>query len=399
MAKVNQRPWKIPGQRTKRKAWGYTVQVDGKQKRVYKAEWTREEAENALAAFKLKLDEPKPTKAGGMTLAEASERYLGTRTNRGNPRSRDEKRVVEHLKTAFGAGTPLAEITAARISEYKTKRLTTVRKIGEGENQTDRRLTAAAVNRPLAILRHLLQLATEEWEVLERVPRIKLEKEPEGRVVWLEREEEQRLLDACRASRTKHLADLVTVALESGLRRGELFGLTWDRVDLSRGVIRLEKTKSGKRRDVHMRQAVYNVLAARRAHVVASLKLSNEGRVPEPSGRVWPAGDCRTAFENAVTTAKLDAMDRLADERFTMHGCRHHFASWFMMRGGNLLALSKILGHAKVSMTEKYAHLAPDHLRSEMARTERNAQSTEVSAQGSTQEPVSLLGVSQKSLS
>jgi site-specific recombinase XerD len=52
-----------------------------------------------------------------------------------------------------------------------------------------------------------------------------------------------------------------------------------------------------------------------------------------------------------------------------MLGCRHHFASWFMMRGGNLLALSKILGHAKVSMTEKYAHLAPDHLRSEMTRS------------------------------
>jgi hypothetical protein len=41
-----------------------------------------------------------------------------------------------------------------------------------------------------------------------------------------------------------------------------------------------------------------------------------------------------------------------------------------MMRGGNLLALSKILGHAKVSMTEKYAHLAPEHLRNEITRTE-----------------------------
>jgi len=139
-----------------------------------------------------------------------------------------------------------------------------------------------------------------------------------------------------------------------------------------------------------MRQAVYNVLTARRALVAASLKPGAEGRVPEPSGRVWPVGDVRTAFENAVTAAKLDAMDRLEGERFTMHGCRHHFASWFMMRGGNLLALSKILGHAKVSMTEKYAHLAPDHLRSEMARTERAAQPTEVLAQASAQEPVAV---------
>ena len=55
---------------------------------------------------------------------------------------------------------------------------------------------------------------------------------------------------------------------------------------------------------------------------------------------------------------------KLDDRHF--HDCRHHFASWFMMRGGNLLALS-----AKVSMTEKYAHLAPDHLRAEISRTER----------------------------
>jgi integrase len=80
-------------------------------------------------------------------------------------------------------------------------------------------------------------------------------------------------------------------------------------------------------------------------------------------GRVWPEHSIRTAWETAVERAKLD------DWHF--HDCRHHFASWFMMRGGNLLALSKILGHAKVSMTEKYAHLAPDHLRAEIARTER----------------------------
>jgi site-specific recombinase XerD len=57
---------------------------------------------------------------------------------------------------------------------------------------------------------------------------------------------------------------------------------------------------------------------------------------------------------------------------FRFHDCRHHFASWYMMRGGDLYSLSKILGHSKVSMTEKYAHLAPDHLRAQMAKTERS---------------------------
>ncbi len=179
------------------------------------------------------------------------------------------------------------------------------------------------------------------------VPRVRLEKEPEGRIRWLERDEEARLLGACRSSRTKHLASVVTLALESGLRKAELLGMTWDRVDLSRGMIRLELTKSGKRREVPMRQAVYDILAG----------------LPEPrEGRVWRSGNIRTAFENAVEEAKLDD--------FHFHDCRHHFASWFVMRGGSLQALKEILGHADLKMTLRYAHLAPDHLRGEMVKTE-----------------------------
>jgi integrase len=286
-------------------------------------------------------------------LGEAADRYLATKTNRGHERSSDERRTIDHLKTEFGKDTLLVDITAAKISEYRDRRLTTT------SARTGRLLTAAAVNRPLATLRHLLQLARDEWQVLPQVPRIKLAKEPEGKIVWLEPDEEARLLAACRASRTKHLADVVTVALESGLRKAEVLGLTWDRVDLSRGVLRLVKTKSGKRREVPMRQAVYAVLAARRA------ALGDE----EPAGKVWAAGDIRSAFESAVKAANLDRLEQ--DGGFTFHGCRHHFASWFMMRGGSLVALQKILGHAALAMTLRYAHLAPDFVRGEVEKTER----------------------------
>ena len=56
---------------------------------------------------------------------------------------------------------------------------------------------------------------------------------------------------------------------------------------------------------------------------------------------------------------------------FRFHDCRHHFASWFMMRGGSLPALQRVLGHASLAMTMRYAHLSPEHLRGEMAKTER----------------------------
>ncbi|HJR02246.1 MAG TPA: tyrosine-type recombinase/integrase, partial [Methylomirabilota bacterium] len=81
-------------------------------------------------------------------------------------------------------------------------------------------------------------------------------------------------------------------------------------------------------------------------------------------GRLWPKGDPRNAFERAVEEAKLDAP-------FTFHCCRHHFASWFVMRGGNIVALQDLLGHASLTMTRRYSHLAPEHLRAEIAKTEK----------------------------
>jgi integrase len=235
----------------------------------------------------------------------------------------------------------LNEITAARVSEYRAQRLSSKAK------GTERSLAAATVNRPLSLLRHLLRLAHEEWELLATVPKIRLEKEPQGRIRWLEPDEEVRLLDACAKSFNKSLLPVVTVALETGLRKGELLGLEWDRVDLSRGVLRLEVTKSGKRREVPMRQAVYTTLAG----------------LPEPhEGRVWRTGSVRKAFENAVTGAEL--------EDFHFHDLRHTFASRYVMRGGSLPALQQILGHATLAMTMRYSHLSPRHLRDEMEKTD-----------------------------
>lgn len=146
MARVNQRLWKIPGQRTKRKAWGFTAQINGKQVRRYKAEWTQDDAEAALAKALLQVEPEKP-KGPGIMLAQAAERYLATK---GRKRTIEaDRRQLHLLKAEFGGDTPLVDITASRISQYKAKRLAAVRKIGEGEAGVERRLTAAAVNRPL----------------------------------------------------------------------------------------------------------------------------------------------------------------------------------------------------------------------------------------------------------
>src|SRR2546425_673637 len=111
---------------------------------------------------------------------------------------------------------------------------------------------------------------------------------------------------------------------------------------------------------------------------------------PEPNqGPLWTRGDVRTSFEPAVAEAKPDD--------FHFHACRHHFASWFVMRGGSLQALQKILGHATLAMPQRYAHLSPDYLRSEVAKTERRPEPVAQITQEITHEPVEPVGVSRKS--
>jgi integrase len=351
VATVIRRVWKSrgpTGHLVKRISYGYSLMVSGQQERRTDARWTREDAQDALDARRLSVSQGTPEPAPvGVTFGQAVERYLQAKSRKKS--IQDDTRHLTMLRGIFGAETPLAEITAAKISAWKAERLAVVCA------RTKHGYAAATINRPLQALRHLLRLAHDEWEVLPAVPKIRLEKEPQGRVRWLEPDEESRLLAACRASRNADLAAIVTMALETGLRKGELLGLTWERLDLSRGVIRLEgfdrrdgsRTKSAKRREVPMRQVVYDLLVAR----------------PEPrEGRVWRQRRMRTAFEHAVKAA------RIGD--FVFHDCRHHFASWFVMRGGSLRALQEILGHADLKMTLRYAHLAPEHLRQEMAKTE-----------------------------
>lgn len=148
---------------------------------------------------------------------------------------------------------------------------------------------------------------------------------------------------------TDHVTPLVTLALHTGLRRGELFGLRWRDVDLGRAMatVRGEGAKSG-----HTRHVPLNTTA------VAALQAWLGDATPAGSALVFtgtdgePLTDVKKAWANLVKRATL--------KDFRFHDLRHTFASKLVTAGVDLNTVRELLGHGDIKMTLRYAHLAPE---------------------------------------
>lgn len=140
----------------------------------------------------------------------------------------------------------------------------------------------------------------------------------------------------------------------------------WDRVNFSRGVLQLEATKNGSRREIPMNQAVYDVPSA----------LSRSGS---------------RLFRSSVRKAFDGALERAGIKNFHFHDLRHTFASWLTMKGRPLKEVQELLGHKSITQTERYSHLAPEWLREAVASLEFNTTSAHSPA-GAAQVPVVVTG-------
>jgi integrase len=198
----------------------------------------------------------------------------------------------------------------------------------------------------MAALKHILNKAVE-WNMLEVSPFRKGSRltfrENNQRHRYLSEEEIEKLLNSC----SLYLAFIVEVALHTGMRKGELLGLKWDQV--RDGFIYLKKTKSGKSRQIP--------LDARAALVLKELQIRNKWK--SPSVFVGPDGQ----MLQDVTKGFAGACRRAGIEDFRFHDLRHTFASHLVMKGANLKAVQRLLGHSDSKMTDRYSHLSPDHLR------------------------------------
>ena len=224
-------------------------------------------------------------------------------------------------------GKTASDVTPADIQRYVTERLKTVK--------------PATVNRELAFLKRVFNDAIEnERATSNPVERVKLLKENNARVRFLAPEEEERLLRELK--KPEHKA-LVIFALVTGLRQSEQFGLKIS--DISDNTIYVRRSKHGGARTIPLSTAALQMLNVWRM---------GRGR----DERVFPVNP-----HNFYNRVFKPALKRAGVENFHWHDLRHTFASRLVMKGVDLRTVQELLGHKTLSMTLRYSHLAPGHLK------------------------------------
>ncbi|HVZ35110.1 MAG TPA: site-specific integrase, partial [Polyangiaceae bacterium] len=190
---------------------------------------------------------------------------------------------------------------------------------------------------------------------------------------YLRNEEEvQRFLRAARELEGELTFVLYLTAVRTGMRAGELAGLEWGDIDFEQRLIMVQRsfdgpTKSGHARPVPILDALLSDLRAWKLRHPGKLVFTNrDGNMLAPSGRVFQEVLHRV-LERAGFPSSTSSGDRVR-HYITFHGLRHTFASHWMMRGGNIFKLQKILGHQSTAMTERYAHLSPNLFAEDYAR-------------------------------
>jgi len=259
-----------------------------------------------------------------------------------NKRSfRRDEGIVKILNKHFG-GKLLHRITPLIVENYRNIRL-------------NEKKAKATVNRELACLKCMFNAAIL-WDKAKENPvvKVKLFREDNKRSRYFTEDEIEKLLRACKISSATHLYPIIIVALNTGMRRGEILNLKWRDVDLVNKFVHIEISKSGKRRDIPMNDLLTETLKSGKIEFDRG---QDEYVFCDDDGK--PFKNLKRSFKTALKRANIDIGS--GKTKVTFHTCRHTFGSYWMMNDGNIYTLSKILGHSSVKVTERYAHLSPHY--------------------------------------
>jgi len=328
--------YKVKGK--KGESWGIDFYDNGQ--RIKKIIGSKQDAEHSLHLLKADSlrGELQLIKKSDMGFEELTEKYLEYgKTNGKRSLERDEysvKILMGHFKYL-----KISQLNPLHIESYKKKRLEEKRKPG-------------TINRELACLKHMYNLA-KKWKLIRENPvsGVKLLKEEKYKMEILSKVEAELLIGAA----AEHLKPILIVALNTGMRRGEVLGLRWSDIDFVNYNMHLKKTKSGKDRIVPMNSLV-----------AATLKKQDMG-----SEFVFPHPQRKNKALKDVSYSLKTACDKIGIEKFRFHDLRHTAATFMVQAGVDLVTIKEILGHSTIQMTMIYCHSSQEAKRKAVQELEK----------------------------
>ena len=259
--------------------------------------------------------------------------------------SRYEKEVTAHKKSRAGEAWTIRQWQSSKLAN---RSIASIRGKDVAEFIEERRASGHGPNTIrllLALLSHLYTVAASSWGMeslrnpvpLARTARPKL---PRGRERRLQDGEEEKLLSVA----TEYGGEvrlIIQIALETGMRRGEIARMQWEHLDRKARVLRIPETKNGEARTVP--------LSAKAMQVLESLPR-------QINGKMWSMRDM------SISHAFAQVCKRASVEGLTFHDLRHEATSRLFEKGLNPMEVAAITGHKTLQMLKRYTHLRAEDL-------------------------------------
>ncbi len=325
---------------------------------------TFSDAQRALVKYQSEADQVraglKAPEIPEHLFGELCDYWLDHRTARKKSPKDDRSIIERHLRPIFG-NLRLRQITLERVDAFRRVKCPRERRGEEDANSLRGTglVSVKSLHNILTVMVSMLNLAVDlGW--LDRKPTIKKPKLLPAEFHYVRTMDDiEKFLEAA-LEEEPGVFELYATAVYTGMRAGELLGLRWSDVDLERRLITVQRsyattTKTDEIRHVPVLDALLPILREWKA-----LRLSTTYVFPNH------AGNMNVASARVLQEVLQKVRGRAGiPYRFTFHSLRHTFASHFMMNGGDIYRLQRVLGHKSIIMTERYSHLAPDAFESD----------------------------------
>jgi integrase len=335
-------------------SWYLDVRVNGiRQRELIPQARTRKQAELAELKRRQELFEARFVPQGESFLLSdfIDEHYLPWAKTNKRSWYHDQWRAKSLKK--FFAGKRLEEITPLLIERFKSKEREKISMRGSKQSP-------ASVNRKLELLSRILSMAVDYGMLptnpCQRVRKFQLNNRRER---YLSIEEEKRLLSMLFGNRA-YLRPIIILALNTGMRRGEILNLEWWQIDFNTNRLIVTKTKSGKPRHIPMNQKVRDTLLA--------LQETKQGKYVFESKKKpgHPIQEPKKAFRAALKDAGI--------ENFRFHDLRHTAGTRLAEAGVDAFTIKDILGHASIQTSAIYVHATSEGKRRAVEALEQYAE-------------------------